>query len=573
MLALLGTGVGLLVAGVLWVLVTGLMARSQLRQVGAELPQLRSALLSGQLHRAQQIASDIRGHAARAHDLTTGPAWWVSANLPAIGTPLRTGRTVAAATERIGTRVLPGVLALGRTLDGPTLRHGATIDLPRLERAQPVLDRAAETVGATVEQVRDAPASSWLSPVDDARARALHALERLRDDLRGAGRAMHTALPMLGAAGPRRYFVGFENEAEARGLGGLPGAFAIVVADHGRLRFTHFENDSALRGISAGKVDLGAGFLRRYGSSDPTGTYIDSDVSPHFPYAARIWAAMWQRASGEHVDGAVAIDPTALQYLLRVTGPVTVGHGLTIGAGNVVSFTESGQYARFTDRDRRKAVLVTMARSIAARLLRGSDSTRLIRAAAHAAGERRLVLWSADRAVERRLVAAGYAGALPSGTAPVSGFTVTNVTGTKLDYYLERSMTYRRSGCGPRGTATATLRLTNTAPRSGLPAYVTTRYDRPPPDARTGDNRLLVSYYATAGARIEAVRVDGRPVTVAAGTEQGLAVITLDVELPAGASRILVVRTAEPPARERVRILKQPLARDLAVSVTGAECG
>lgn len=64
---------------------------------------------------------------------------------------------------------------------------------------------------------------------------------------------------MLGADGPRRYVAVFENTAEARGTGGLPGAFAVLRAERGRLSFEHFGNDTELSGAHA-DVDLGAEF-------------------------------------------------------------------------------------------------------------------------------------------------------------------------------------------------------------------------------------------------------------------------------------------------------------------------
>ena len=36
----------------------------------------------------------------------------------------------------------------------------------------------------------------------------------------------------------------------------------------------------------------------------------------------------------------------------------------------------------------------------------------------------------------------------PTRAGPFSGFTVVNSLGSKLDYYLDRSMTYQRNGCG-----------------------------------------------------------------------------------------------------------------------------
>ncbi|MGH3494921.1 MAG: hypothetical protein ACRDQ1_17030, partial [Sciscionella sp.] len=50
---------GLVVVGIAWIVVTGLLARSHLNQVRAELPKLRSALSSGDMAKAHALARDI----------------------------------------------------------------------------------------------------------------------------------------------------------------------------------------------------------------------------------------------------------------------------------------------------------------------------------------------------------------------------------------------------------------------------------------------------------------------------------------------------------------------------------
>jgi hypothetical protein len=52
----------------------------------------------------------------------------------------------------------------------------------------------------------------------------------LNDSLKSADLAVRIRPAMLGQNGPKRYFLVFQKEAEARGTGGLAGAFAIVQA-------------------------------------------------------------------------------------------------------------------------------------------------------------------------------------------------------------------------------------------------------------------------------------------------------------------------------------------------------
>src|SRR6185312_13608525 len=119
---------------------------------------------------------------------------------------------------------------------------------------------------------------------------------------------------------------------ELRGTGGLPGAFAIATTRNGEIRFRRFESDAALlpptpdHAIATG-LRFGPEYEHLYGPSMPTTTFVDSNVSPNFPYAAQVWAAMWQKVSGEHIDGVVALDPTVLAYFLAATGPAQLPGG------------------------------------------------------------------------------------------------------------------------------------------------------------------------------------------------------------------------------------------------------
>jgi hypothetical protein len=68
--------------------------------------------------------------------------------------------------------------------------------------------------------------------------------------------------------------------------------------------------------VTPEQAGLPADYIDRYRDWEPTGLWSQSNLSPHFPYAAQIWAAMWRAATGEQVDGVVALDPFALGYLL-----------------------------------------------------------------------------------------------------------------------------------------------------------------------------------------------------------------------------------------------------------------
>lgn len=565
---------GLVLLGGLWIVVTGLIARTQLEAVRGDVYQLRSQIDAADFPTGQNTAEDLARHARQADHLTTGPAWALAAAVPFGGAPLRTIRAIASSSYVLGRDALPALVAARHKLDPNTLRTAdGGIDVAAITAAAPYLAEADRSLDSAARTLAAQPGHTWLSPVDHARNAILAPLAGVSHTVHSADMAAQVAPAMLGADGPRRYFVGFQNDAEARGTGGLPGAFGILEVDHGTLRFTRFEKDSAFNVVRTG-LQFGADYTALYGNDQTTSLYRNSNISPNFPYAAQIWATMWEKHSGEHIDGAIAVDPTALSYLLAVTGPVTLPDKSQVDAGNVVALTQSAVYAKFSNAEARAAYLLDVARSTSTRLLQARGSmTPLIDAGAHAVGERRLLIWSADPAIETRLEQTNAAGSIPVTTAPYVGLAVVNDAGNKLDYYLDRSLRWQRSGCGTTRTVTVTVALTNTAPAHGLPAIVTERSDIHGYRVRPGDNRLEVSYFGTHGAVMNSVTEDGRPTTASSGTDRGHPVFTIDLELPRGSTRTLVFHLTEPAGSGAPVVLRQPLVRPLAVSLDDAPCG
>jgi hypothetical protein len=186
----------------------------------------------------------------------------------------------------------------------------------------------------------------------------------------------------------------------------------------------------------------------------------------------------------------------------------------------------------------------------------------------------RLKVWSAHAAEQRLIESRPYAGTLPETPGPFAGLVVNNAAGGKLDYYLDRSLTWEAGACsGGDRTVTATMTLANRAPTSGLPDYVTLRGDSPPYRTRPGDNRLLVSYYAGVGATLTGATLDGRPAQLAPGVERGHSVYTLDLELPARSRRTLVLHLLEPHADGAPVLLQQSLVTPLQATLRpGGSC-
>jgi hypothetical protein len=565
----------------LWIVITGLVARGDAVAIRNRLHQVQALVASGDAQGAEEVAADIPALAARAHRLTTGPAWFLGSEIPYLGRPLEIARGTTEATNAVGHDGLGILLKLIPNLDPATLRtNGHTINLSPLSADAPKLQTVAAIVDKAVARLDRVPSSSWFAPVNTLHANVEATLTSVDGYVDAAARASDVLPAMLGADGPKRYFIGLQNEAEMRGTGGLPGAFAILVADHGKLTFTHFESDTVLLPAKTHQLidtglDFGANYDQAYASSSPTSLYVNSNVSPNFPYAAQIWAAMWEKQTGQHIDGAIAVDPGVLANLLAATGPVTTSMGAVLTGNTVVSLVEQEEYAIFNNNTERKNFLVAVLKSVANAAISGRPAaSSLVQALSNSAKAHRVLVWSSDQSVEKLIEETNYSGVIPTGSSrPFVGLVMNNSAAGKLDYYLKRSVAYQSTGCGSTRDVEVTISLENDAPASGLPSYVTERLDSDrPANVRPGDNRALVDYYATDGAQLASVEVNGVVSAANVLEELGHPVYRIDLEMPRGTISTITLHLIEPGSKAAPQIWYQPGVTPLNATVNTQSC-
>src|SRR5205085_2396418 len=156
-----------------------------------------------------------------------------------------------------------------------------------------------------------------------------------------------------GSAGPRRYFVAIENTAELRGTGGFIGNYAILSISRGRVKLSPFANSSALPDLPVRAIPPPSPqYARLYNAFGGAGFWLNLNMTPDAPTAARAIETLYQRAAGGRLDGVVFFDLEGLADLLRATGPITIPQlGATYTAANVVDSIASSSYLDAPVRD------------------------------------------------------------------------------------------------------------------------------------------------------------------------------------------------------------------------------
>lgn len=381
---------------------------------------------------------------------------------------------------------------------------------------------------------------------------------------------------LLGGDGVRNYFIAFTTPAESRGLGGYMGNWAVLTADHGSLTLSRRGRVADLTpaaGDPARVLDAPADYLARYGNNHPELLPGDATLSPDFPSVAQALASIYaQTPGGAPVDGALALDPTALAGMLQVTGPIKVaGLAEPLTADNAVDYLLRRQYLDFDQKRDRVDALDQISHDTFDAFIhtKGLKPSTLAAALGPSAAEQRILGYSAkpeEEAFIRRIRLDG-AFTRPSG-ADFFSLVTQNAGNNKIDVYLHRTIDYRTTYDPASGKVdvNVAVQLRNEAPASGLPDYVIA--NRPDSNQPPGTNWMWFNFYSPH--QLITSFVDDAPFAVGRQDEFGMYVYQGFLAVPAGGTvdvALHLTGTIDPGDAYRLAWHQQPMVSADRVSV------
>ncbi len=571
---------GVIVAAACWLGFEAHVAKTNLERARASAHQTKDALLQGNTGDASRFAADAQAHAHAARDATHSIPWAIASSLPWLGSPFLTGQQIADVVLGLAADVLKPAADAGTTIAPNQLLANGRLDVQALRAEEPVLSKIAANAARLAAAARAIPEPRYVAVLGEARSQLQSQASDIANVLGNTALAAQLAPSLMGADGPRTYFMGFQTNAEARGTGGLMGGFGVLRFDNGKPSVESLGPNTELNKPFT-PMSINPDFDQEYGYLNPTTDYRNSNTSSHFPYAAQIWKSMWEQQSGMRVDGAIALDPIALSYILGATGPITLADGETVTKDNVVQLTESTVYIRFpTDQPARKRFLQTIADEVVKKITKPVESPRkLLDALGRAVSERRISMWSSSPEDQKLLEETPLAHIIPDDPSPYAEVVLNNLAGNKMDYYLDRKIEYVADGCdGDTRMSTVTVRLTNKlSPEdaAGLPDYVAGHLGFfpgfPLVDPR-GTMITTVRLLTTQGAKVLSVLIDGKRSTVFGATERGHPSFDTPVSIHPGKTVELVFRLSEPASPGEARVPVQPLADNVVPKVSVPVC-
>ena len=468
----------LLIAGALFVRDVQLV-RAALEDTRASLQEVRSALGEVDVASAEAALDAADDHLGVARSRSGGPLWNLVAALPVVGENVEVVRAVVAvgsggldlaqAAVQDGQDFLAGGLDI-RVVDGQ-------LDLqPVLEARDLVAGLPLEDVIAARERLAAVDPSWQPRQIRDGKAESLDFADDAIETVERAGDLLDAMPGFLGMDEPRRYFLGVQTPAELRGTGGLIGYWTVLEIDEGEFDLSDSGVYEALddlgvaddqqaaqeldptgavtgsihdlRGDPWDGVPADPAFEERYAHTAATGFFTNVNVDPDLPTTARVALDLFERRTGDELDGMVLVDPVAMQRILEAVGePLPLTQELehpdlpsALPPSQVAEFALIDVYEIYgqgSDAERR-FLLRSLGDAAFARVFDGAwDGVAMSRAITDVAATRNLQVYSEHEPEQAAFSRVGVAGELKlPDRGDFLAVTANNAVGGKQDVHL-----------------------------------------------------------------------------------------------------------------------------------------
>ncbi len=354
--------------------------------------------------------------------------------------------------------------------------------LPRLKQDLQRLDEQLEALSTEITPL--APAAHALGGMPGYG----RAIAQAPEQLAAANRLVRAALALepqwewlLGVDAPRHYLLLVQNNHELRATGGFLSAFGTLVVDQGQITDLAFADSYDLFSMDHEYPPAPAPMQEYMGIQLLTPR--DGNWSPDLPTAAATICELYEKETGQAVDGIITVDLGAVQHLVKALGSVHVqGVPGPITAENVeqalVQLWEqppegagapaSSQVAGTTGWwEQRKDFVPLVAEAALAQLQAGKFNAADLAAELVAAlDERSIQAWMDQAQVEQVLVGQQWDGGLqPPEKGDYLAVVDSNVGYNKVNAAVQRGLEYVVTWPhGPKQPAEVSLTLTYTHP-------------------------------------------------------------------------------------------------------------
>lgn len=527
--------------------ILSLHAADHLNRGKAALERAKSQLAAGTFAPAIRSFANAKFEFSLAQEEAGDPFVSLVASIPFVGrTPdaMRTAANVGLSVAEAGNGLASAVQRLPGGLDALSFA-GGRLPVGTLERLAPAVTRSLGLVEEAQEEAGGIATTfvpgSIAAAGDDLRS----SLQQSTSALTSAD-AIVRALPgFAGMSQPQRYLLVPQDSAELRGTGGAFSFWAILTIDHGKLSLGGFHSIQDLAGIKH-PVWPSPAVESVYDPLNAAGDWNFANAPADATTAAGFITGLWNHTGGAPIDGVIMVDVQALRSMVKAIGPVQVdGIPFSLGAGNVVSFLTNGAYFLPGNLDTRTDFVGLAAIRVFQQFLDRAKGYGALQALVDSGARGHILLDSTDPALQREFATAGLTGALaPTPGQDLFSLTMNNLSGTKVDYYLQPTIDYEVTLL-PDGEARGTARLTfendgppNPPPKALVPILAP---GSGPSDLQADEVFDQATITCGADCTLVDASIDATPLQMTTATLGGLDAFSTTIRIPPQGSTTLVV--------------------------------
>lgn len=559
--------------------IIGIQIKNSLQNVAISATSLKSDLLSGDFAKAETDKKILLSSAHHADALAQSLPWVVSQWIPFIGPNFAATKDIANVSVTLADDVLsPGMELFQQLRESPPISEDGRIVIDVISSWEQPVTQISGGIKQSLSKIDQTPSTFLIPQITEAKKK----VKDLISPMSGPLESLRTLFPIipnsLGAGTSRNYLLVFQNPAEMRPQGGLPGSIALLQVENGKI--------SLLEKSSAGTDIFGfynLGVMPISAERDalfPYSNYImaNTTTTPSFAEAALKTATFWEKAGKTPVDGVIVMDPRALSYVMAATGPVGLSNGVTLDSSNAVPYLLNGIYFYSDDNSVQDAIYGELVDQVFGKLTTGSfNPISLAAALGQGIEEGRVSYWSAhpeEQALFSKLNTGLEPPTLTSNKAGVSLFLEDN-QGSKMDFYLTQAVDVQTAECSDSTQEVRiSYQLKNNLPlelAGNLPNSIwatSSIYVQEP-----GGIRANTYLYLPPKAKLVGMKIDGEATTPDLRADGPNPVIKTNIQIAPQQSRTVEVDFELPPGKKRLIDFKMtPLASPTVVSHTSLKC-
>ena len=333
------------------------------------------------------------------------------------------------------------VLALQQAATGTPLLEGGKLQVDRIRALQPTaaaLRQHAEQARTALAAVRgDGPMGARVLAMRDQAGGQVAELSRTA---KLADQVLSTIPVALG--GTQHYLVTTLNYAELHGGGGAPLAIAELLVKDGGLQ--------VLSRGATGDAAIGAPQAFTPLPNDPwlartrNQSFINANQSPDFATDGEEMLRLYEHRFKTRPVGVIAVDPTALAAVLRLTGPISTPGIGSVSAADLVQkllveayLVDPHNEAAQQERHRANEALMD---AMFVRLLQSPPSSGDLEGLLDVARQGHVRVYSRNAAVQGLVRTAGLAGELAPFGGDALGVWTFNNNASKVDVWQRRAV-------------------------------------------------------------------------------------------------------------------------------------